>query len=243
MKSATKKPAARKVSARKAAPKKAAARKPASRTAAAKPAIDLYAWGTTNPRKVAIALEELKLSYNLIPVDLSRKEHQKKAYTDVYAYGKVPFLVDRDGPGGKTVKFGESNAMLLYLAEKTGKLIPKSAQGRLDCIYWLFFMAGSFGIPLSIQARAKQGRLPITGEGFAFFDDDLHHGAKAMDKALGNSSYLCGGTFTVADISFIPHIERSMGLGDLAKYRNIKRWLGDVMARPAVKKGMSIYAG
>jgi GST-like protein len=228
--------------ARRATPKKAPARKPAAKKAPAKAAIDLFAWGTTNPRKVAIAMEELKLPYNLIPVDLGKKQQKSKAFTDVYAYGKIPFFVDRDGPGGKTVKFGESNAMLLYLAEKTGKLIPKSAQGRLDCIYWLFFMAGSFGIPLSIQARAKQGRLPIKGKAFDWFTDELHTGAKAMDKHLSKNRYLCGGTYTIADISFIPHIERSMGLGDLAKYRHIKRWYADVTKRPAVKKGMAVYA-
>ena len=224
--------------------KRAPARKLVERRAAParRAAIDLYAWGTTNPRKVAIALEELKLPYNLIPVNLEKKQQKSKKFTDVYTYGRVPFFVDRDGPGGRTVKFGESNAMLLYLAEKTGKLIPKSTQGRLDCIYWLFFMAGSVGIPLSLQARAKQGRVPIRGNGLDWLTDELHTGAKAMDKHLAENRYLCGGTYTVADISFIPHIERSLGLGDLDKYRHIKRCFADVSARPAVKKGMAIFA-
>jgi GST-like protein len=114
--------------------------------------IDLYTWGTPNGRKVSVMLEECGLAYTVHKIDISKNDQFKPDFVAINPNSKIPAIVDSQGPDGKPISVFESGAILIYLAEKTGKFLPKDARGRIETIQWLMFQMGGVG-PMLGQAH------------------------------------------------------------------------------------------
>ncbi|RKQ73915.1 glutathione S-transferase family protein [Oceanibaculum indicum] len=205
--------------------------------------IELYTWGTPNGRKVSIMLEEVGLPYNTHSVNISKDEQFAPDFLKVSPNNKIPAIVDPDGPGGKPISLFESGAILFYLAEKTGKLLPADPAARYEAMVWLMFQMAGVG-PMFGQAhhfrRFAKEQVPYAIDRYT---NETHRIYGVMDKRLGEVPYLAGQEYTIADVATYPWVSRWEWHGiDWANYPNLKRWFDDVGARPAVQKGMAVPA-
>lgn len=205
--------------------------------------IELYTWGTPNGRKVSIMLEEAGLSYNTHAVNISKDEQFAPDFLKVSPNNKIPAIVDPDGPGGKPISLFESGAILFYLAEKTGKLLPADPAGRYETMVWLMFQMAGVG-PMFGQAhhfrRFAKEQVPYAIDRYT---NETHRIYGVMDKRLGEVPYLAGQDYTIADVATYPWVARWEWHGiDWANYPNLKRWFDNVGARPALQKGMAVPA-
>ncbi|MDM7946706.1 MAG: glutathione S-transferase N-terminal domain-containing protein [Oceanibaculum nanhaiense] len=205
--------------------------------------IELYTWGTPNGRKVSIMLEEAGLPYNTHAVNISKDEQFAPDFLKVSPNNKIPAIVDPAGPGGKPISLFESGAILFYLAEKTGKLLPADPVGRYETMVWLMFQMAGVG-PMFGQAhhfrRFAKEQVPYAIDRYT---NETHRIYGVMDKRLGEVPYLAGQDYTIADVATYPWVARWEWHGiDWANYPNLKRWFDNVGARPAVQKGMAVPA-
>jgi GST-like protein len=205
--------------------------------------IDLYTWTTPNGRKVSVMLEEIGMPYEVHPVNLGKDEQFAPDYLQRNPNNKIPTIVDSDGPGGKPYTLFESGAILMYLAEKSGKLMPKETAARYQVIQWLMFQMGGVG-PMIGQAhfffRNCPEDQPFGRERFAKETARLYN---VLDKRLGEAPYLAG-EYSIADIATYPWIARyEMHRTRLEDYPNVKRWFDALGARPAVQRGMQVPKG
>jgi GSH-dependent disulfide-bond oxidoreductase len=202
--------------------------------------IELYTWATPNGRKVSIMLEEIALPYETIKVDITKGDQFKPEYLAVNPNGKIPAIVDREGPDGGRLAVWESGAILIYLAEKTGKLLPGDPVQRMATIEWLMFQMSGVG-PMLGQAhhfrRFAPERIPYAIERYEKEAARLYG---VLDRRLGDSEYLAG-AYSIADISTFPWIARHDWQGiALDAFPNVKRWFAAISARPAVQRGMQV---
>ncbi|HEX5477725.1 MAG TPA: glutathione S-transferase N-terminal domain-containing protein [Burkholderiales bacterium] len=202
--------------------------------------IDLYTWGTPNGRKVSIMLEECALPYRVHRVNIgSNTEQFTPEYLRINPNGKIPSIVDPEGPGGKPIAMMESGAILIYLAEKAGRFFPR--EDRYVILQWLMFQMGGVG-PMFGQAhhfmRAKKDEVPYGSERYGNEAKRLYG---VMDRRLEQNAYFAGGEYTIADIAIYPWVARyEWHRVDLAQFAAVKRWYDAVGARPAVAKGMAV---
>jgi GST-like protein len=202
--------------------------------------IDLYTWGTPNGRKASIALEELALPYKVHPIDIGKGDQFKPAYLTINPNGKIPAIVDPDGPDGKPISVFESGAILIYLAEKTGKLLPKDARGRSVAIQWLMFQMGGVG-PMFGQAhhfrRFAPEKIPYAVDRYTNETRRLYG---VLDRRLAETEHLAG-DYSIADIATYPWVSRHEWQGvALTEFPSVKRWFDALFARPAVARGMAV---
>ncbi len=201
--------------------------------------IQLYTWDTPNGKKVSIMLEEVGLPYEVHPVNLRQGEQMKPEYLAINPNNKIPAIIDTDGPGGKPFTLFESGAILMYLAEKTGKLWPQDMRKRYEVIQWLMFQMGGVG-PMFGQANfffRLQEKVPYAIERFRKEALRLYG---VMDKELGQREYLAG-EYSIADIATYPWVWRhEVHQVKLEEFPNVKRWFDALSARPAVKRGMEV---
>jgi GST-like protein len=202
--------------------------------------IDLYTWGTPNGRKVSIMLEELGLPYQVHPVNIGQNEQFRPEYLDINPNGKIPSIVDPDGPDGRPISLMESGAILIYLAGKTGKLLPSSIRDRYDALQWLMFQMGGVG-PMFGQThhflRAAKEPVPYAIERYTKETRRLYG---VLDARLRRRDHLADG-YSVADIATYPWVARhEWHKVDLGDFPNVKRWFDALSARPAVQKGMTV---
>jgi GSH-dependent disulfide-bond oxidoreductase len=206
--------------------------------------IELYTWSTPNGRKVSIMLEECGLPYNVHKINIGTNSEQfAPEYLKINPNGKIPSIVDPDGPDGKPYAMMESGAILIYLAGKTAKFLPKSLRGKYDALQWLMFQMGSIG-PMFGQAhhfmRAKKDEIPYGSERYGNEAKRLYG---VMDAQLGRNKYLSGAEYTIADIATYPWVARhEWHRVDLSAFPNVKRWYEALGERPAVMKGMAVPA-
>ena len=206
--------------------------------------IELYTWTTPNGRKVSIMLEECGLPYNVHKINIGTNTEQFTAeYLKINPNGKIPGIVDPDGPDGKPYAMMESGAILVYLAGKTGKFLPKSPRGKYDALQWLMFQMGGVG-PMFGQAhhfmRAKKDEIPYGSERYGNEAKRLYG---VMDRQLEANEFLSGKEYTIADIATYPWVARhEWHRVDLAQFANVKRWYDAVGGRPAVVRGMAVPA-
>ena len=209
--------------------------------------IRFYYHPTPNPAKIALFLEETGLPYEVVPVDTSKGEQHTPAFRSINPNGKVPAIVDTDGPGGAEVRVFDSSAILLYLAEKTGKLLGASAD-RGELLSWLFYIGTGLG-PFSGQAvhfqRAAPEKLPYAINRYRR-EAERHYAV--LDKHLEGRSFIVGNGYTIADISAWVWIDRASfvlpGSDDpLAPYPNIRRWFHSISERAAVAKARAVGSG
>ncbi len=205
--------------------------------------IDLYTWITPNGRKVSIMLEEIGLPYEVHPVNLGKDEQFEEEFLAINPNNKIPAIVDRDGPGGKPYTLFESGAILMYLAEKSGKLMPKDTAARFQVIQWLMFQMGGVG-PMIGQTHYFLRNCPEDQPfGRDRFMTETIRLYRVLDKRLGAAPYLAD-EYSIADIATYPWIARyEAHRTRLEDYSNVKRWFDAVGAREAVKRGMQIPKG
>jgi GSH-dependent disulfide-bond oxidoreductase len=203
--------------------------------------IELYTWSTPNGRKVSIMLEECALPYRVHKINIgTNREQFAAAYLKINPNGKIPSIVDPDGPGGKPYAMMESGAILIYLAEKTGKLFP--ANRKYDVLQWLMFQMGGVG-PMFGQAhhfmRAKKDEIPYGSERYGSEAKRLYG---VMDRHLAERSHFAD-EYSIADIALYPWVARhEWHRVELAQFAHVKRWYDALGARPAVAKGMAVPA-
>lgn len=213
-------------------------------------AIQLYSFPTPNGVKVAIALEELGLPYEAHLVDIGANDQKTPEFLSLNPNGKIPALIDPEGPGGVPIGIFESGAILLYLAEKTGRLIPTDPTGRMECIQWLFFqmagvgpMFGQLGHFYKFAADKIDDPYPKNR-----YLDESHRLLEVLNQRLAGRHWLMGDLYTVADIATFPWVYtlrefyqagEAVGLDDLT---NVTAWLERCLERPASAKGLTIPA-
>jgi len=204
--------------------------------------IDLYSWPTPNGHKVHIALEEMALPYKVIPVNINQGDQFKPDFLKISPNNKMPAIVDQDGPGGKPLPLFESGAILLYLADKTGRFCPQDKVGHFVCLEWLMFQMGGLG-PMLGQAHHFRGYAP---EKIPYAIDRYTNEAgrlyNVMNRRLGEVAYLAG-DYSIADMACFPWarmIERQGHSFDA--FPNLKRWFEAINARPAVQRGLQVLA-
>jgi GST-like protein len=201
--------------------------------------IQLYTWATPNGKKVSIMLEEIGLPYEVHAVNLSEGDQLKPEYLAINPNNKIPAIVDTDGPGGGSLKLFESGAILMYLAEKTGKLWPGDLRKRYEVIQWLMFQMGGVG-PMFGQANyffRIAEKAPYAVERFHKEALRLYG---VLEKELGERKFLAG-EYSIADIATYPWVWRHDGHNvKLEDFPNVKRWYDEISERPAVKRGMEI---
>jgi GSH-dependent disulfide-bond oxidoreductase len=200
--------------------------------------IRFYFHPTPNPAKVALFLEEASLPYETIPVDTSKGDQHKPAFRAINPNGKVPAIVDTEGPGGKEARVFDSTAILIYLAEKTGKFLGKP-EDRPELLSWLLFIASGLG-PFSGQAVHFQFAAP-EGLNYAVnrYRREAERHYQVLNDHLEGHRYIVGETYTIADMSAWGWLDRASrvlkGVEDpLAAFPNLKRLFQTVEARPAV---------
>jgi GST-like protein len=203
--------------------------------------IDLYTWSTPNGRKVSILLEELGVPYKTHAIDISKNDQFAPSFVAINPNSKIPAIVDNDGPNGKPFSVFESGAILIYLAEKFGKFLPKDARGRSITLQWLMFQMGGFG-PMLGQAHHFMKFAPVKVEyGIERYGKEAKRLYGVLDKHLATNTYLAGDEYTIADMATYPWAARhEYHQVDLAAFPNVKRWYDAIGARPAVKKGMAV---
>ena len=201
--------------------------------------IQLYTWDTPNGKKVSIMLEEIGVPYEVHPVNLKQNDQMKPEYLAINPNNKIPAIIDTDGPGGKPFTLFESGAILMYLAEKSGKLLPQDMRKRYEVIQWLMFQMGGVG-PMFGQANyffRLQEKVPYAIERFRKEALRLYN---VLDKELGQREFLAG-EYSIADIATYPWVWRhEVHQVKLEEFPNVKRWFDAIAARPAVQRGMEI---
>ena len=201
--------------------------------------IQLYTWATPNGKKVSIMLEEVELPYEVHPINIAKGDQLKPEYLAINPNNKIPSIIDNDGPGGKPLKLFESGAILMYLAEKTGKFLPQEMAQRYEVIQWLMFQMGGVG-PMFGQANyfyRLEEKVPFAIERYYKEAIRLY---KVLEQALGQRDYLAG-EYSIADIATYPWVGRHDGHNvKLEDFPNVKRWFDTISQRPAVKRGMAV---
>jgi GST-like protein len=210
----------------------------------AKP-IDLYYWPTPNGWKVSIMLEECRLPYNVIAVNIARGEQFEPEFLKISPNNRMPAIVDPDGPGGRPISVFESGAILQYLGRKTGKFYPAAERARVAVDEWLFWQMANLG-PKAGEAnhfrRYAPDKIPYALERFG---NEMNRLFGVMDTRLKTRRFLAGG-YSIADMACVGWIRlferqgEKEGANPLREFPHLKRWLDTVRARPAVRRGMHI---
>jgi GSH-dependent disulfide-bond oxidoreductase len=198
--------------------------------------IDLYTWTTPNGRKVSILLEELGLPYTVHPVDIGKDEQFKPEFLAISPNNRIPAIVDRD----TNFRLMESGAIMIYLADKAGALLPRETEPRMRVIEWLMWQMGGIG-PMLGQVhhfvKYNKGKAPYAEERF-FKEAQRLYGV--LDRRLADREFVAD-AYSIADIAIWPWISRyEWQTIDMHQYPNVLRWYRTLAARPAVQKGYDV---
>ena len=198
--------------------------------------IDLYTWTTPNGRKISIMLEEIGLPYKAIGVNIGNREQFDPAFLEISPNNKIPAIVDQD----EGVSMMESGAILIYLAEKTGKLMPQSGRAKWEALEWLMMQMGGVG-PMLGQTHHfvfyNEGKSPYAEDRYLKENARIYG---VLDQRRGDKEYLAG-EYSIADIATWPWIARHPRQRmDLHEYPNLLRWYLAIAGRPAVQRGYDV---
>lgn len=199
--------------------------------------IDLYTWGTPNGRKVSIMLEELAMPYTVHAINITKDEQFDPGFLDIAPNNKIPAIVDRENG----LKLFESGAIMIYLAEKTGRFLPASGEARARTMEWLMWQMGGWG-PILGQVhhfvKFNAGKAPYAEERFGKEARRLY---AVLDKRLSDNEFVAGGDYTIADMAIWPWASRfEWQQIDLGEYPNVARWYKTLAQREAVRKGYHV---
>jgi len=203
--------------------------------------IDLYTWKTSNGRKATVMLEECGLPYTLHPIDISTDVQFSPGFVAINPNSKIPAIVDPDGPDGTPYTVFESGAILMYLAEKSGRFLPQDTARRYEVIQWVMFQMGGVG-PIFGQVhhfrRAAKETVPYAINRYSTECRRLYG---VLDARLEGREYLANDEISIADSCTLPWgLRHDWQQVDLAEFRNVKRWYDTLMARPALARGMNL---
>jgi GSH-dependent disulfide-bond oxidoreductase len=202
--------------------------------------IDLYTWTTPNGEKPLIALEELGLPYQLHWVNIAKGEQLRPEYLAINPNNKIPAIIDSDGPEGPLAVF-ESGAILVYLAEKTGRYLPQSGAERWAALEWVFFQVGGTG-PMFGQlahfVKFAPDKIPYAIERYTKESERL---LGVLERRLGEATWLAGKDYTIADMQNLTWVRATKNFGvDLAKWPHVAQWVHVIEQRPAVQKALAL---
>jgi GST-like protein len=201
--------------------------------------IELYTWTTPNGTKVSVTLEEMGIPYDVHPVNLGKNEQRTPEYLAINPNGRIPAIIDTEGPGGKRLTVFESGAIMIYLAEKTGKLMPRDPVRRIEAIQWLMFQMAGVG-PMFGQLGWFKRNGADNQQAITRYTDESVRLAGVLDQRLGQAEYLAG-EYSIADIAnftwvgVLPFFNLA-----LDKWPNLRRWHEAIAARPAVQRGLKV---
>jgi GST-like protein len=203
--------------------------------------IDLYYWPTPNGWKISIALEEMALPYRVKPVDIGRGEQFAPDFLAISPNGRMPAIVDDEpaGGGGPLAIF-ESGAILVYLAEKSGRFLPRDARGRSDVLAWLFWQVGGLGPMLGQHGHFRlyaPEKIPYAIERYERETKRLYG---VLERRLAGREHICG-DYSIADMACWPWVltHKAQGI-DLAGFPEVARWYGALKERPALRRGYDL---
>lgn len=201
--------------------------------------IDLYYYTSPNARKALIALEELGLDYEIKWTDITAGDQFAAEYLEVNPNSKVPAIVDHDGPGGRRLALFESGAILVYLAEKTGKLLPADAALRYEALAWVFWQVANQG-PMAGQAAHFTTYAPKAGYDIPYargrYANEIKRIYQVLDTRLAGRDYIVGDEYTIADIANFTWTRVAKGHGiSIDDYPNVARWSAAIASRPAAQ--------
>ncbi len=203
--------------------------------------ITLYGMGSPNVVKIYVALEELDLPYTVRPVDVFAGAQFDAEFLRLNPLAKVPVITDPDGPGGKSVNVFESGAILLYLAEKTGKLLPPDPAARSEAIQWMMVQMTNIGPMCGQLVHFK--RFAPAGNDYAVsrYNTQVHRLFEIYDQRLAAKPWVGGSEYSIADIAAFPWLRNgTMLIGDAAsRFANVQRWVATIGARPAVQRALA----
>jgi len=201
--------------------------------------IELHAFDTPNGRKISVALEEMALAYEVRIVDIRKGQQTDPDFLKISPNGKIPAIVDPDGPNGTPVSVFESGAILIYLGEKTGKFWPRDLEARIPVLEWLMFQHGGFGpIPGQVHHFATVENEDDRRYGLERYSKETRRLYGVMDRRLAVHEYFAGEP-SIADFAILGWAWRHpRHKVDLKDFPHVERWYNTLMARPAVKRGM-----
>lgn len=210
--------------------------------------IQLYSMATPNGQKVSIALEELEVAYDAHLINIMQGDQFGEDFIKINPNSKIPAMIDPDGPNGGPINMMESGSILLYLANKYGKLIPNDAHKKQECINWLFFqmasvgpMFGQFGHFFKYAKDKCTDPYPLQR-----YSTEVKRLLRVIDTHLEGREFMIAGEYTIADIAIFPWVNcldvfyNAKDFLELENYLNVKRWLNNCLSRPAVIKGMKV---
>ena len=205
--------------------------------------IKVYSWPTPNGNKVHIMLEECGLAYEAIPVNIGAGEQFKPEFLKISPNNKVPALVDTDGPDGRPIALFESGAILLYLAAKTGRFLPKSDRQKFEVLQWLMFQMGGVGPMLGQTHHFRiyaPDKLPYAIDRYT---NEARRLYGVMNTQLASHRYIAGASYSVADMAIFPWLRNWANQGiEWEDYPHVKAWFDKIAKRPAVVRGVSVLA-
>jgi GST-like protein len=205
--------------------------------------IDLYTWPTPNGHKIHIMLEECRLPYAVHPIDIRAGDQFKPEFLAISPNNRIPAIVDHDGPDGKPISVFESGAILIYLAGKTGRFLPKSDRNKFKVLEWLMWQMGGFG-PMLGQAHHFMNYAPDKIE-YAInrYGNEAKRLYGVLDKQLSRTTFVAGAQYSIADMAIWPWARSHKNHRvDLAEFPHVGEWFERIAARPAVKRAVEVLA-
>ncbi len=204
--------------------------------------IDFYTSNTANGQKVAIMLEECGLPYKVHIVDMAAREHLSESFLKVNPGGKIPAIIDHDGPGGEKLALAQSLAIVLYLSEKTGRFMPTDLKERAEAYQYLSIVASDVGgafTGMFMFGIAMPNTAPLE-----FYRAQAERQMRLLELRLSQSPYLAGDSYSIADILTYPVVASSSKMlpDGMTPYPHFRRWAEEIAKRPAVARGMAAAA-
>ena len=204
--------------------------------------IDLYSWATPNGQKISIALEELGLAYNLHLINIGADEQFAPHFLAFSPNNRIPAIIDHDGPDRQPISLFESGAILFYLAEKTGQLMPQDPHGRADVMQWLMWQMGGFG-PMLGQAHHFTMHAKDQDYGKQRYYKEANRLYGVLDRRLAAHEFVAGKDLSIADMAIFPWTRTVWRQGvDLNDYPHVVRWRRMLINRPAFLAGVQVGA-
>lgn len=205
--------------------------------------IEVYSWPTPNGHKVHIMLEECGLPYRAIPVNIGTGDQFKPEFLAISPNNKIPAITDPNGPDGKPISLFESGAILLYLAAKTGKLLPASDRAKYDVLQWVMFQMGGVGPMLGQNHHFRTYAPEKLPYAINRYTNEAKRLYGVIDRQLAKHSFLAGDEYSIADIATFPWLRNWENQGIvLGDYPHLKKWFETIAERPAVQRGVQVLA-
>jgi len=204
-------------------------------------AIEFYTWNTPNGRKISVALEEMGLPYNVHPVNIGKGEQFQPEFLKISPNNRIPAIIDPQGPGGQPLSVFESGAILIYLAEKTGKFMPSDPRKRIAALEWLMWQMGGFGpMPGQVHHFLQVEDAADRKYGLERYMKETRRLYKVLDGRLAGRDYVAD-ECSIADFAILGWAWRhERHKVDLADFPNVKAWYARCMARPGTKRGFEV---